>query len=309
MGVLGPIKPNDLGVTLVHEHLVVDFNGAATFGQHPYKQDEVVAKALPYLLDLKKAGCKTFVDCTPQHIGRDVRALKELAQKSGMNIITSTGYYGAAEEKFLPAHAYTETAEQLTARWVSEWKNGIDGTDIRPGIIKTGVDGGTLRPIYKKVLTAIAAAHLQTGLSISVHTGDGVAAMEWMELFQKNGVKPNAFRWVHAQSEKDKALHLKAAKMGAWLEFDGIDGSNDDNIAEHVAFVKNMKDNGYLKQTLVSQDAGWYWIGEPNGGNFRGFTGLFTKFIPELKKAGFSQNDIDQLLIRNPQESLKIISI
>jgi len=308
MTVLGPIKPSDLGTTLVHEHVMADFIGAKETGTHRYKVDEVVAKALPYLLDLKKAGCRTFVDCTPVYLGRDVRVLKKLAEQTGMNILTTTGYYGAVDEKFLPPHAYTETADQLTARWVSEWKNGIDDTGVRPGIIKTSVDGGPLRSIYKKILTAVAATHLQTGLTISVHTGDGVAAMEWMDLFLKNGVPANAFRWVHAQNEKDKQLHLKAARLGAWLEFDGINASEEANIAEHVGFVKHMKDNGYLKQVLISQDAGWYNVGDENGGNFRSFTGIFEKFLPALKANGFTQDDINQLLVKNPQESLAIRS-
>src|SRR4051812_14724849 len=95
MTVLGPIKPSDLGTTLVHEHVMADFIGAKETGPHRYKVDEVVAKALPYLLDLKKAGCKTFVDCTPVYLGRDARVLKKLSQETGMNILTTTGYYGA----------------------------------------------------------------------------------------------------------------------------------------------------------------------------------------------------------------------
>src|ERR1044071_7773462 len=83
MGVLGPIK--DLGVTLVHEHVMADFIGAAGTGQHRYKVEEVVAKAKPFLLDLKKVGCNTFVDCTPVYLGRDARILKQLATETGMN--------------------------------------------------------------------------------------------------------------------------------------------------------------------------------------------------------------------------------
>ena len=306
MGVLGPIKPENLGVTLVHEHVMADFIGAAETGPHRYKVEDVVAKAKPFLLDLKKAGCSTFIDCTPVYLGRDVRVLKQLATETGMNILTTTGYYGAFEELFLPEHAYTETAEQLSKRWVDEWNNGIDNTGVRPGLIKTSVDTGRLRPIYKKVLTAVAQTHLQTGLTISVHTGDGVAALEEIELFKKNGVSPTAYRWVHAQNEKDKDIHLKAAKQGAWIEFDGINDSVPGSIDEHVAFVKHMKDNGFLNQVLISQDAGWYHVGEPNGGNFRGFTGLFTKFISALKSSGFTTADIDQLLVRNPRESFEI---
>lgn len=304
MSVLGPI--NDLGVTLVHEHVMADFIGAAETGTHRYKVEDVVAKAKPFLLDLKNAGCNTFVDCTPVYLGRDVRVLKQLASETGLNILTTTGYYGAVEEIFLPEHAYTETAEQLSARWVNEWKNGIDNTGVKPGLIKTSVDTGHLRPIYRKILTAAAQTHLQTGLTISVHTGNGVAALEEIELFKKNGVSPTAYRWVHAQNEKDRDVHIRAAKLGAWIELDGINDSVPGNVDEHVALVKHMKDNGFLNQVLISQDAGWYHVGEPNGGDFRGFTGLFTKFIPALRSAGFTTADVDQLLIKNPGESFAI---
>lgn len=306
MGVLGELKPGQIKTTLIHEHAMVDFIGASQTGTHRYNIDEVIAKALPYLMDVKNAGCNTFVDCTPAYIGRDVNVLKQLSQKSRLNIITTTGYYGASNEKFLPPHAYTETPEQLAARWTKEWKDGIDGTDVRPGIIKTGVDAGSLRPIYVKLLTACALTHLRTGLSISAHTGDGVAALEEIEIMKKNKVHPSAFRWVHAQSEKDQDIHIRAAKLGAWIEFDGINGDDKENIDEHVKFVKHMKDNGFLKQVLVSQDAGWYNVGESNGGNFRGFTGLFTKFLPALKSAGFSDDDVAQLMVRNPEDSLAI---
>jgi predicted metal-dependent phosphotriesterase family hydrolase len=306
MSVLGPVKSGDLGITLIHEHIMADFIGAAETGSHRYDANKVVEKALPYLIALKKAGCSTFIDCTPVYLGRDASILKRLAQASGLNIFTTTGYYGAVKQKFLPAHAYTETAEQLAARWINEWKNGIDSTGVYPGLIKTSVDEGPLPPVCKKILAAVAIAHLQTGLSISAHTGNGEAALEELSILQKGGVHPSAFRWVHAQFEKDKTLHLRAAKMGAWIEFDGINSSEPGNIQQHVEFVKNMKDHGYLNQTLISQDAGWYWVGEPDGGKFRGYTDLFEKFIPALKEAGFSDDEVKQLLVENTKESLRV---
>ncbi len=306
VSVLGPIEPKDLGITLIHEHVMADFIGAAETGTQRYDANQVVEKALPYLMELKKAGCKTFIDCTPIYLGRDARILKRLAKASGLNIFTTTGYYGAVKQKFLPPHAYTETSEQLAARWIEEWKNGIDGSGVYPGLIKTSVDEGPLVPVCKKILAAVAITHLQTGLSISAHTGNGEAAMEQLDILQKAGVHANAFRWVHAQSEKDKAIHLRAAKMGSWIEFDGINGSEPANIKEHVEFVKFMKENGFLNQTLISQDAGWYWVGEPDGGKFRGYTAIFETFIPALKAQGFTDEEIKQLMVHNPRESLMI---
>src|SRR5688572_22735862 len=111
MSVLGPVNPEDLGITLIHEHIMADFIGAAKTGPHRYDPEAVIKKALPYLTQLKKAGCNTFIDCTPVYLGRDVKVLKRLAEASGLNIFTTTGYYGALKQNFLPVHAYTETAE------------------------------------------------------------------------------------------------------------------------------------------------------------------------------------------------------
>jgi phosphotriesterase-related protein len=308
MTVLGPVDPEALGITLVHEHVMADFKGTAK--EHPstprYDANIVFEKVLPYLLELKKAGCKTFIDCTPAYFGRDVKLLKRLALASGLNIFTNTGYYGAFNENFLPPHAYTETAEQLAARWIDEWKNGIEGTGIYPGFIKTSVDEGPLRPVYKKLLTAVGITHLQTGLSISAHTGNGEAALQELEVLHKTGVHASAFRWVHAQNEKDKEIHVRAAKMGAWIEFDGINASEPQSLTQHVSLLKHMKENSLLHKTLISQDSGWYWIGEPDGGTFRSYTAIFENFIPALKKEVFTANEINQLLVINPRESLMV---
>lgn len=306
VSVLGPVEPEALGVTLIHEHIIADFIGAAETGTHRYNADTVVAKALPYLLELKKMGCSTFIDCTPVYLGRDVRVLESLAKATGLNIFTNTGYYGAVKQKFLPAHAYTETAEQLTARWVDEFRNGIEGSGVYPGLIKTSVDEGPLTPVCKKILSAVAMTHLQTGLSISAHTGNGVAALEELSILKRTGVDASAFRWVHAQNEQDKEIHLRAAKMGAWIEFDGINGTQPESIKHHVECVKTMKENGLLNKTLISQDAGWYWVGESEGGTFRGYTSIFETFVPALKKEGFTDDEITQLLVHNPKESLTI---
>src|SRR5699024_8499299 len=109
-----------------------------------YNSEEVFRIALPFLKDAKKRGCDTLVDCTPMYLGRDAKSLQRLSESSGLNIICATGYYGARQEKYFPAHVETETPKQLAARWISEWQNGIEGTTIKPGLIKCGVDNAPL---------------------------------------------------------------------------------------------------------------------------------------------------------------------
>lgn len=303
MTVKGPIAPSDMGLSLIHEHVLVDFIGADSTGYHRWNRPEVIQVALPFLKEIKKYGVQTFVECTPAYIGRDPLLLRELSQFTEINMITNTGYYGAADNKFLPAHAYRESAEQLAERWVMEWENGINGTDVRPGFIKIGVQDGPLSELHVKLVTAAAKAHLQTGLTIASHTGSAVPAFEQLEVLEKEGISAKAFIWVHAQSESNYDLHVEAARKGAWVSLDGL---NDSNAEAYLKMVVNLKRQGFLHKTLVSHDAGWYSPGEKNGGNFRGYTTLFEKFIPLLKKSDFTEEDLQQLLILNPQNAFEI---
>src|SRR6266850_8404645 len=105
MTVLGPLRADDLGAALPHEHIFLDFIGAAGVSKDRYNPDEIFEATLPYLERVKDLGCDTLVECTPAYIGRDAALLKRLAKESGLNLLTNTGYYGAAKNKFLPRHA------------------------------------------------------------------------------------------------------------------------------------------------------------------------------------------------------------
>lgn len=299
----GAIRPQQMGRTLIHEHLLVDFIGADKISFDRWNREEVLKVVLPYLLEVKKRGVKTFLDCTPAFLGRDVHLLQLAAQKSGLQILTNTGYYGAVDNKYLPKWAFTETAEQLADRWTAEFENGIDGTDVRPGFIKIGVNPGPLSELHRKLVRAAGLTHLRTGLTICSHTGPALAAFEEIEELQRTGVHPSAFVWVHAQGESNKNLYTKAAQLGAWVSLDGMGWGDWENYASWIDFLKS---NRLLHRVLISHDAGWYKPGESNGGNFIGFTDLFEKVFPVLRQKGFTQDDFDQLLIRNPAEAFKI---
>lgn len=299
--VTGQIERTDLGLTLMHEHVLVDFVGADKASPSRYDADAVFAKVLPHLTQAKALGAASLVDCTPAYLGRDPRLLARLAKASGLHILTNTGYYGARKHMFLPAHAFTETAEQVAARWIREHEQGIDGTGIRPALMKIGVDAGPLSEVNAQMVRAAAITHKATLLPIAAHTGDGVAAFEELDLIEKAGVPLASFIWVHAQAEKDQTRHVKAAARGAWVEFDGI---GEKTVDRHVTLVMHMKSAGHLDRVLVSHDAGWYRVGEREGGEFRPFDTLFTKFIPALKAAGATEADVRQLLVDNPRRAL-----
>ena len=129
------------------------------------------------------------------------------------------------------------------------------------------------------------------------------AALEQLAILREEGVDPTAWIWVHAQNEKNRDLHLHAGRQGAWVEFDGV---GPKSIEEHVTLVQAMRKHELLGRVLISHDAGWYSVGEPRGGDFRSYDTLFTEFLPALKKAGFSDDDIELLTVTNPAKSFTI---
>ncbi len=299
--VLGPVAPADLGMTMMHEHVLVDFIGADKVRSDRYDRDEVFRTVLPHLARIRELGCETLVECTPAYLGRDPSLLRKLSGAGGIRLITNTGYYGAADHKYLPAHAFSEGADQLARRWIAEWEKGIEDTGIRPGFIKTGVNKGPLSEIDRKLAHAAARTHRATGLTIASHTGDGAAALEQIRILKGQGVRPSAFIWVHAQNESDPAAHVSAAKQGAWLEFEGFGAAGADREATRI---KSLVDGGFLGQILISLDAGWYRVGEPGGGRFRSYDVFFTALLPALRKAGIGDAQIRTLTVDNPREAL-----
>jgi phosphotriesterase-related protein len=301
--VTGEIPAGATGKTLHHEHLLVDFIGADSTGYHRWNKDSVVAKVLPYLLEIKKLGYKTLVECTPAYIGRDPELLKMLSEKSGIQLITNTGYYSAVNAKYLPQHTFTESAEELAQRWIDESQNGIEGTGIFPGFIKIAVEGKSLEPINQKIVEAACITHKSTGLTIMSHTGPAIPAFEQLDILEKNGIHSSAFIWTHAQSESDMNKHIDAARKGAWIAFDGF---SEKQVDRYVEFALKMKKEGLLQKVLFSHDAGWYRPGEPDGGKFRAFTGIEELLIPALGENGLSQQDIHQLFVLNPAEAFQV---
>lgn len=303
MTVDGSIKASQIGKTLHHEHLLVDFIGADSTGYHRWDKAEVVEKVLPYLLEIKEMGYSTLVECTPAYLGRDPQLLQMLSEQSGIQIITNTGYYSAVGAKFIPPHGFTETAEQLAQRWTEEAKNGIEGSNVFPGFIKIAVERKPLEEINRKMVEAACLTHKETGLTIMSHTGLAVPAYQQLEILAQHGVHPSAFIWTHAHNEKDFSKHIEAAQQGCWIAFDNF---KENRLNRFVEFTLLMKKEGLLNKLLFSHDAGWYRPGEPDGGKFRGFTAIETMLIPALQESGLNNEDLIQIFTVNPATAFTI---
>lgn len=304
--VLGPIPASKLGVTLVHEHVMCDFIGAEQTSRQRWQVDAVVKRMQPLLAQLKERGVTGFVDCTPAYIGRDPRVLRRLAQEAGLHIVTNTGYYGGASDKFVPRHAYAESADQLADRWVKEWENGIEDTGVKPGFMKIGIDeiesGSTrLSAIDEKLVRAAARASKRTGLAVTCHTGGGPAGLAATRIFLTEKADPGRFIVAHSDSH-GMSTNMEVAELGAWVSFDAISRKPLDF---HLKLVRTMAES-HAGSLLLSQDNGWYEVGQDNGGVIRDYNYISDVFLPAFRKSGASAALIRNLTVKNPARAFAI---
>ena len=302
MTVRGPIAAEEMGITLAHEHLMSTVGMDITpLPDFEYAYEDLAREVLPHLRRVREHGCATIVDAGPAYIGRAPEALRRLSEESGIHLITTTGYYGAAADRYLPVHAWRETADQLAERWLDEWRNGIGSTGIRPGLIKVGVDPGPLTEIDATLVRAAARVHRESGLTVASHTGGSpAAAQEQLHILREEGVAPDAWIWVHAQGVEDVDELARVAEAGGWISLDGVD---PDSARSHAQRVLALRDLELLGRVLVSHDG---IIHRPGSEEPRAFEALFTVLIPLLQAGGLGSAEIRQLLVENPREALTI---
>lgn len=312
MTVSGEAGIHEMGTALIHEHVLVDWIGADSTGYHRWDRAEVIERALPFFENAKANGVDTILECTPAYLGRDPFILEELSRKSGVRIVTNTGYYGAVDNRFMPEHARQENAREIAERWIDEFEDGIDESGIRPGFMKISVaPDQPLSGLHKKIVQAAAITHSQTGLTIVSHTGGDEPALEQVLLLKEEGISPSAWVWTHAQSGSLEG-NIQVAREGAWISLDNVNHNPDrepderGSIEWYVNRITELKNAGYLDKVLISHDAGYYNPDEPNGGDFRGYTDVQDHLVPELLNNNFTEDDIRQLLVVNPRQAYGI---
>ena len=297
-----PLDSNQ--IWLSHEHILVDFIGADSIQPESWNHEAIISAVMPYFEELKEYNVNYFVDATPNYLGRDVVLLDKISTLTGIRIISNTGLYGARNNKFIPKYAQRLTAENLAELWIDEYQLGIDGTTIKPGFIKIGVDNSNpLHPMHLKLVKAAALTHLKTGLVIASHTGEAKGLWPQLNVLKEMGVSPSSFIWVHAQAENNNDNYLKAAAMGCWISLDGVGWE----LEKHIEKLMFAKRNGILDSILISHDSGWY-DPQKEHQTIKSYATIFKELYPKLQSLGFTEDELKLLISVNPSRafSLKI---
>jgi phosphotriesterase-related protein len=298
--VQGPIAPEQLGVCMAHEHLIVDSWAMWQVPNYSLIVDDVdlITEEVQRYRD---AGGNSIVDVTNIGLGRDPKALRQISCATGLNLVMGTGWY---RERAYPSYIQEMSANELAALMVREIEEGVDGTDVRAGIIgEIGTERGFITPAQERVFRASARAHLQTGAPISTHTTHwGELALEQLALLGEEGVDPRHVIISHLGDRRSIDFFLPIAETGAFLGIDNIgyvDYQKEERRAQNVI---ELMQAGYRDQILLSMDnctlndLHWY------GG--KGFDYLMLTFIPLLKQLGATDDDVHALMVENPSRAL-----
>jgi phosphotriesterase-related protein len=314
--VLGPMPLAQLGRTLVHEHLYIAFDGAALDPTAPFDRTAFVAEAVRRLKELVALGVKTFVDPCPIDLGRDATLLREVSEKSGMQIVCTTGFYN--EHSGLPAYWRARTAEEIAALYIHEIEHGIGDTGIRPGAIKCATGAPAITALEDKFLTATSLAQRASGLPIITHT-DHVCGPEQQAVFARNGVPLHRCLIGHSCGNADPAYHRRIAEAGSYVGFDRIGMKHHQSDQVRADNIVRLVRGGHASRVLMSQDRYCFYRGgfmnpvpaerlklleqlRQRGKWPPPYTYLFTDFIPMLRERGLGDEEIWPILDRNPAE-------
>jgi phosphotriesterase-related protein len=310
---LGPIAPEQLGRTLMHEHLVIGYPGFESDTIRPGPgRDERFQICVDRIEELKSLGISAMVDPCPNDLGRDVEFAAKVSQKTRFPIVVATGLYKESEggHPYWAFRARTGGgAAAMAELFEKEISEGIGSTGVRAGSIKVATGSPAISDYERTILEAAARAALATGAPITTHTDRGRLGDEQQRILCGAGVAPHRIVIGHSCGSDDHPYHLRIAEQGSYLGFDrfGLDMLQPDEKRIH-ALLRLLR-AGRGSQVVVSHDTVWCWRGQPIG-NPEAFAtaarnwepGHFLRRIaPRLKDGGASDDDIDRLLRENPR--------
>lgn len=335
MTVTGPIKPEQLGVTLPHEHLLIDLSCLWQFPKDESREHLISADVCcgirgllmgdPYhckdnlilddielavqeVLYFKNVGGNTILDLSTQTIGPYPEKLRLISERTGVNIVAATGFY---TQRAHPSFVAEETISQLAQRMISDLNDGFEDSKVRAGIIGELGTSSPIHPHEKKVLLAAAEASKHTGASINVHLA--IFAKEGhnvLDIFESTGLPLNKVALSHLDELPDDEYRISLAKRGCFIEMDCFgsevyfdeDSLREPSDAERIVFLSKLIDAGFEKQILISQDVCTKMQLRKYGG--MGYDHVLRTIVPRLKACGFDKGVIESLLVRNAERLL-----
>ncbi len=303
--VLGPLDTAELGFTLPHEHLVDSSAGIRVTYPELEQRDKVLDMALESFSEAKAGGVDTVVEVSPLDLGRDVVLMREVSERTGVNFICCTGCW-----LDIPRSFWGRDKDFIAELWVREIEQGIDGTDIKAGVIKVATSDPILGQ-EELMLRASAQTHLRTGVPISTHTPtQSRIGLEQVRILTEEGVEPHRIYVGHLSNTLAPDYHHELARLGVWLGWDINSPFSSPGLPpwqKRTDYLKARLDEGLAPNMMMSHD--WNIVlsrisssGTPGRQqNPDGYLWLSRAVIPRLMDLGIPVGVIDRMMVDNPR--------
>jgi phosphotriesterase-related protein len=301
-GVLGPLDTAELGFTLMHEHvMVVNWAMRQAFPSW-LDRDKQIAHAIHEARAARERGVKTLVDLTPINLGRDIDAIRQVAEESGIQIVAATGFYWV-EEPWMTGWEVDFLVETL----MQDFSKGIQGTSSKPGIIKAATDRAGVTEMNRKLLQVAARLHRATGVPISTHTDvHSHTGLGQQDVFESEGVDLTRIVIGHCGDSED-VEHLEAIlKRGSFIGMDRFGVDILLPFEKRVSVVAELCRRGYADQMVLSHDACCFidWFPPETIKEMAprwNFSHISVDVLPALRDEGVTEGQIRTMTVDNPR--------
>lgn len=314
--VLGSIRPDAMGITLIHEHMVFGFPGwQGDYSMAPPDWDAIRDHGIDLLHCVKSLGVETVIDATPNDMGRNPRLLKELSERTGVHIICSTGFYNetkGASAYFKFRNTFGDATEEIFELFMKEITVGIEDTGIRPGVIKLASSKGAITEYERMFFKAAARVQEETGTPIMTHTEENTMGVEQAELLQAEGADSTKVVIGHMGDSTDQSYFLRVLDRGFSIAFDrmGMQGRvgclfDSERYTQIVELIKA----GFEEKLMLSHDYIANWLGRPVvfPESLQSLmvnwhpSHVLKNVVPALKERGIADAQIRTILVENPR--------
>ena len=303
--ILEDLAPEELshGAVLFHEHMSLDipFWDRLVGSDNPARDSFIGTPDVPYFMqdaevmieELQAAareGVAALVDGGHADMGRDVSFLRTVSERSGMPIVVSGGYY---TDPFHPPELADRTDDEIAASLAEA------ATAERWGAFGEIASSAEMTPGERKVFHAIGKAHLLTNIPIFTHTANGLEAETQLDIFESLGVPPGSVAIGHmgGLDDPEATVHRRLAGRGAFIGFDRLGGGQEAD-AHKVPMIRALIEAGYLENLLLASDFARASDIQRNGGP--GYAKTVTRFLPLLRDAGVTDEQIRTMTVDNP---------
>lgn len=313
----GPVDADAIGTTLMHEHVFVlspELQGAYP-GFNGWDEEAGVARARETLTALKARGVDTIVDLTVVGTGRDVPLVARAAEGTGLQVVVATGIYTYDEVPMAFHFRGPDTLlggddEQMVQLFVDDNEQGIQGTGIKAGVLKSATDEAGMTPGVERVLRAVAKAHRRTGVPISTHTHPVTRrGLEQQAVLRDEGVDLARVVIGHSGDTTDCDYLAEICEAGSCIGMDRFGINILLTFEDRVETVAEMVRRGYADRIVLSHDAAVFFDWLPMEALPQilpqwHYTHIHDDVLPALRERGVSDDDLRRMLVENPKRML-----